>query len=102
MVLSVDEQQDEIAAACRQYGIKRLFLFCSAIRDYFRLDESDIDLLVEFGSIDITKNFHACFDVRDAFRRIFNAYVGLAMRGAVKSKIVASEINRTRKLIYAA
>jgi predicted nucleotidyltransferase len=102
MAISVDEQQDEIAAACRQYGIERLFVFGSAIREDFRPGESDIDLLVEFGPIDVTKKFHAHLDAREAFRRIFNADVDLVMRGAVKNKVIAKEIDRTKKLIYAA
>ena len=102
MTISVDEQQDEIAAACRQYGIERLFVFGSAIREDFRPGESDIDLLVEFGPIDVTKKFHVYLDAREAFRRIFNADVDLVMRGAVKNKVVAKEIDRTKKLIYAA
>ena len=88
MTISVDEQQDEIAAACRQYGIERLFVFGSAIREDFRPGESDIDLLVEFGPIDVTKKFHVYLDAREAFRRIFNADVDLVMRGAVKNKLV--------------
>jgi uncharacterized protein len=102
MTISVDEQQDEIAAACRQYGIERLFVFGSAIREDFRPGESDIDLLVEFGPIDVTKRFHVYLDAREAFRRIFNADVDLVMRGAVKNKVIAKEIDRTKKLIYAA
>ena len=102
MTISVDEQQDEIAAACRQYGIERLFVFGSAIREDFRPGESDIDLLVEFGPIEVTKKFHVYLDAREAFRRIFNADVDLVMRGAVKNKVVAKEIDRTKKLIYAA
>jgi predicted nucleotidyltransferase len=102
MTLSVYEQRDEIAAACRQYGIERLFIFGSATREDFRPGESDIDLLVEFGPIDVTKKFHAYLDAREAFRRIFNADVDLVMREAVKNKIIAKEINRTKKLIYAA
>jgi predicted nucleotidyltransferase len=102
MTISVDEQQDEIAAACRQYGIERLFVFGSAIREDFRPGESDIDLLVEFGPIDVTKKFHVFLDAREAFRRIFNADIDLVMRGAVKNKIIAKEIDRTKKLIYAA
>lgn len=102
MTISVDEQQDEIAAACRQYGIERLFVFGSAIREDFRPGESDIDLLVEFGPIDVTKKFHVYLDAREAFRRIFNADVDLVMRGAVKNKVIAEEIDRTKKLIYAA
>lgn len=102
MTISVDEQQDEIAAACRQYGIERLFIFGSAIREDFRPGESDIDLLVEFGPIDVTKKFHVYLDALEAFRRIFNADVDLVMRGAVKNKVIAKEIDRTKKLIYAA
>jgi predicted nucleotidyltransferase len=102
MTISVDEQQDEIAAACRQYGIERLFVFGSAIREDFRPGESDIDLLVEFGPIDVTKKFHVYLDAREAFRRIFNADVDLVMRGAVKNKVIAKEIDRTKRLIYAA
>jgi hypothetical protein len=102
MTISVDEQQDKIADACREYGIDRLFIFGSAIRDDFRPGESDIDLLVEFGPIDITKKFHAFLGAREAFRRIFEADVDLVMQGAVKNKVIANEIDRTKKLIYAA
>ena len=102
MTISVDAQRDEIAAACRQYGIERLFVFGSAIREDFRPGESDIDLLVEFGPIDVTKKFHVYLDAREAFRRIFNADVDLVMRGAIKNKVIAKEIDRTKKLIYAA
>jgi hypothetical protein len=34
--------------------------------------------------------------------RIFQADVDLVMRGAVKNKVIAKEIDRTKKLIYAA
>ena len=44
----IDEKLEEIAAACQQYGIERLFVFGSALREDFRPGESDIDLLVEF------------------------------------------------------
>jgi hypothetical protein len=102
MTISVDKQQDEIAAVCRQYGIERLFVFGSAIREDFKPGDSDIDLLVEFGPIDVTKKFHVYLDAREAFRRIFNVDVDLVMRGAVKNKVIAKEIDRTKKLIYAA
>ena len=102
MTISVEEQKDEIAAACREYGIERLFIFGSAIRDDFRPGDSDIDLLVEFGPIEVTKKFHTYLDAREAFRRIFQADVDLVMRGAVKNKVIAKEIDRTKKLIYAA
>jgi hypothetical protein len=38
---------EEIAAFCRQHGIRRLAIFGSALRDDFRPD-SDVDVLVDF------------------------------------------------------
>ena len=38
-----------IAAVCVRHGVVRLDAFGSALRDDFRPDESDVDLLVEFA-----------------------------------------------------
>ena len=102
MSILIDEKREEIAAACQRYGIERLFVFGSALRDDFRPGQSDIDLLVEFGPLEITKRFHVYLDARDAFRRIFRSEVDLVMSGAVKNKIIAGEIDRTKKLVYGA
>jgi predicted nucleotidyltransferase len=102
MSVLIDEKLEEIAAACQQYGIERLFVFCSALREDFRPGESDIDLLVEFGPLEITKRFHIYLDARKAFRNIFQADVDLVMKGAVKNKIIAGEIDRTKRLVYGA
>ncbi|WP_461557142.1 nucleotidyltransferase family protein [Synechococcus sp.] len=96
----IDNKREEIAAACQRFGIERLFVFGSALRDDFRPGESDIDLLVEFGPLDITKKFHIFLEARDAFREILRAEVDLVMSGAVKNKVIAGEINRTKKLLY--
>ena len=47
--MPVDEfvQADKLASVCRKYGILRLSLFGSAVRDELRPD-SDIDILAEF------------------------------------------------------
>jgi len=79
MSVSIDEKLEEIAAACQRYGIERLFVFGSALRDDFRPGESDIDLLVEFGPLKITKHFHGYLDAREAFRSIIQADVDLVM-----------------------
>lgn len=82
--------------------MERLFIFGSALRDDFRIGESDIDLLVEFGPIDVSGKFHAFLEARVAFGEILQAEVDLVMSGAVKSKIIAGEIDRTKNLVYGA
>ncbi len=102
MVKFIEDKNEEIAAVCLQLGIKKLFVFGSALRDDFRPGESDIDLLVEFGPVEITSLFHAYLDAREAFRKIFQADVDLVMQDAVKNKIISREIDRTKRLVYAA
>ena len=72
------------------------------MRDDFKPGESGIDLLVEFGPLEITKRFHVFLDAREAFRTIFQTDVDLVMQGAVKNKIIVNEIDRTKKLVYGA
>jgi predicted nucleotidyltransferase len=98
----IDEKIEEIDAACQRYGIERLFVFGSVLREDFRTGESDIDLLVEFGPIEVTQRFHVYLGAREAFKNIFQADVDLAMKGAVKNKIIAGEIDRTKQLVYGA
>lgn len=86
MPFLIDEKRDEIAAACRWYGIERLFIFGSALRDEFRPGDSDLDMLVEFGPLEITSYFHTYLDAREAFRRILQTDVDLVMQGAVKDR----------------
>jgi predicted nucleotidyltransferase len=50
--------------------------------------------------LEITKRFHVFLDAREAFRSIFQTDVDLVMQGAVKNKVIAGEIDRTKKLIY--
>ena len=59
-------------------------------------------LLVEFDHFDIAKRFHIYLDARDAFREIFRIKADFVMRAAVKNKVIAGEIDRTKKLIYGA
>jgi uncharacterized protein len=46
--LAIPIPHEEIAAFCRKWGIRRLALFGSVVRDDFG-PESDVDVLVEFG-----------------------------------------------------
>ena len=49
MSMRIDEKREEIAEACQRYGIERLFIFGSALREYFRTGESDIVLLLSLA-----------------------------------------------------
>jgi len=87
MSMFIGDKLQDIAAICKRYGIQKLFLFGSALREDFNPAESDIDLLAEFGPLEITKRFHVFLDARQAFKDIFQADVDLVMDGAVKETL---------------
>jgi hypothetical protein len=105
VIVVVDVLQDKreaIAELCARYGVARLFVFGSALRDDFRPGESDVDLLVEFAPMDGYAKAVAYFDLLEALQELLGTEVDLVMTGAVKNRYIARDIERTRRLLYAA
>ena len=98
----LEEKLDRIVAACVRHNVSRLDVFGSVLRDDFRPGESDIDFLVEFAPMDLYARADAYFDMLDDLRGLFGDNIDLVMTGAVKNRFIAAEIDRTRKILYAA
>ena len=80
----------------------RLDAFGSALRDDYRPDESDMDLLVEFGPMKPYARVDAYFGLLEDLRTLLGPKIDLVMTGAVKNRYIASDIERTRRMLYAA
>lgn len=102
VVSVIKDVRDVIALLCRRFGVRRLYVFGSALRDDFRPGESDIDLLVEFGAMDGHAKAHAYFDLLDELRDLLGTEVHLVMVGAVKNRYIARDIEQTKEELYAA
>jgi predicted nucleotidyltransferase len=102
MVAFIEAKREAIAELCRKYGVVRLFVFGSALRDDYRPGESDVDFLVDFGPVDGYAKAVAYFDMLDELRALLGVEVDLVMIGAVKNPYIARDIERTRRLFFAA
>jgi predicted nucleotidyltransferase len=102
MVGVLESKREQIAAACARHGVLRLDAFGSAVRGDFRPGDSDVDLLVEFGPMDVYARVDAYFDLLDDFRGILGTGVDLVMVDAVKNRYLAADIERTKQALYAA
>ncbi len=102
MVDVLRDKREAIAELCARYGVARLDVFGSALRDDFRPGESDLDLLVEFAPMDGYAKAVAYFDLLDELEQLLGVEVDLVMAGAVKNRYIARDIERTRQLLYAA
>ena len=100
----VDVLQDKhlaIAEACVCFGVARLDVFGSVLRDDYRPGKSDIDLLVEFQPHEDYALVEAYFGLLDELRALLGD-VDLVMADAVKNPYVARAIEREKQLLYAA
>ena len=102
MIELLKTKLDAISTACRRFGVARLDAFGSALRDEFQPGRSDVDLLVEFGPMEPYARVDAYFGLLEALRSILGEQVDLVVSGAVKNRYIASEIEQTKKLLYAA
>ncbi|MEK7330642.1 MAG: nucleotidyltransferase domain-containing protein [Candidatus Eisenbacteria bacterium] len=98
----LENKRQAIAEACVRHGVVRLDAFGSALRDDFRPDESDLDLLVEFGPMEPYARVDAYFGMLEELRALLGLEIDLVMAGAVKNPYIARDIERTRRMLYAA
>lgn len=102
MVEILHEKREAIAALCRKYGVVRMDVFGSAVRDDYRSGESDVDLLADFGDQDPFQLIDAYFGLLDELRALLGTDVDLVMSDAIKNRYIRAEIERTKQMLYAA
>jgi len=102
MVRVLSDKQQAIAELCARFGVIRLDAFGSALGEDFRPGESDVDLLVEFTSMDPHELADAYFGLLDGLRELLGSEIDLVMADAVTNRYMIREIERTKQLLYAA
>jgi len=95
-------QRHAVALACRRHHVKHMHLFGSAVRADFQPGRSDLDLLVEFQSLEPTVLVDAYFNLEQQLASILGQPVDLVMAGAIHNPYVWSEIQASKQLIYEA
>jgi len=101
MVPQLEENRQAVIRACERFGVERLYVFGSALREDYQPGDSDIDLLVEFAPDESYALVDAYFGLLDELRALLGE-VDLVMVGAVKNPYMARAIDREKQLLYAA
>ncbi len=102
MIGALEEKREEIAALCRKYGVLRLDVFGSSLRDDYQAGASDVDLLADFGAQDPFELIDSYFGMLGELRVLLGLPVDLVMVGALKNRYVRAEVERTKRVLYAA
>ncbi len=96
----VARRASQIRNLCRQHHVKRLDVFGSAVNGDFRLDESDIDFLVEFDDSVEGQRFETRFQLNQELEALFGRSVDLVVDSAIKNPYFRDEVDQTREPIY--
>jgi hypothetical protein len=102
MLPLIESKRSEVEAACRRRAVRRLELFGSAARDDFDPASSDLDFLVEFEASATLPALDQYFGLKEELEVLFGRPVDLIMPRAVRNPYVRAEIERDRRLLYAA
>lgn len=95
----VDRNIEDLKKLCTIYNVEKMYLFGSVLNSNFN-KESDIDLLVKFKSIELSKYFDNYMDFKENLEKLFGREVDLVEEQTLKNPILINSINKSKELIY--
>ncbi|MGQ0529848.1 MAG: nucleotidyltransferase family protein [Panacagrimonas sp.] len=97
----IETHRRAIADLCLRYGVRRLELFGSILRQDFDTARSDVDVLVEYRP-EGTRSFADFLDLKEALEQLFGRPVDLVEPHTIRNRRLRHYIELEKSLIYAA
>lgn len=88
-----------IIKLCLTHNVKSLYAFGSILTDKFNND-SDIDLIVDFATIEPADYADNYFDFKFSLEEILKRPIDLLEEKAIKNPYFKSSVNKQRQLVY--
>ncbi len=98
--MQIDPDADRIAQFCRRWGVAKLSLFGSVLRDDFRPD-SDVDVLISFRAA-TDWDYWDWPEMLDELRDIFGRDVDLVVEESLRNPFRRQRILAERQVVHAA
>lgn len=91
----------QLIQACKDFGVRQLYVYGSFAKGQAKPD-SDIDFIVEFQRKGFSGAFEQFIELKERLEEIVNRPVDLLENRRFRNKIFQTEVERTKKLVYAA
>ena len=95
----LDLYSDSIKRLCVKHKVRELYAFGSVLGTDFN-EASDIDLLVNFDSMDVKSYANNYFNLKFSLEDLFNRSVDLVEESALKNPYFKSSISNYRQLVF--
>ncbi len=92
----------DLAALCRRFRVRRLELFGSAAAGSFDINQSDVDLLVEFEEMAPQEYVDSYFGLLEELEGVLGRSVDLVSADAIVNPYFRRSVDSSRRLLYAA
>lgn len=101
MHILVEINRQDIARLCRLHGVRKMELFGSILRDDFDLQNSDVDVLVDFDP-QSAASFTNFLNLKESLEALFGRSVDLVELRAIRNRRLRHYIERSKLPVYAA
>jgi predicted nucleotidyltransferase len=95
----IDRNIEDLKRLCTMYNVEKMYLFGSVLNSNFN-NESDIDILVKFKSIELSKYFDNYMDFKENLEKLFGRKVDIVEEQTLRNPILINSINKSKELIY--
>jgi len=95
----IDQNIEDLKRLCAKYNVDKIYLFGSALNANFH-QNSDLDFLVKFKSIELSKYFDNYMDFKENLEILFGREIDLVEEQTLRNPILIKSINESKELIY--
>ncbi|MEI6679288.1 MAG: nucleotidyltransferase domain-containing protein [Mariniphaga sp.] len=95
----IDLYRGKLMALCELHKVQQVYLFGSILSTRFN-ESSDVDVLVQFGQIDLMEYFDNYMDFKEKLEELFQRPVDLVENQAIRNPIFRKVIDREKLLVY--
>ncbi|MGB3780214.1 MAG: nucleotidyltransferase domain-containing protein [Tunicatimonas sp.] len=101
MIVTANLNIPALQRLCQEFRVKELYLFGSAATGSLSKD-SDLDFIVQFDRSGYEGAFDQFMDFKHQLEEIYGRSVDLYHKTTFRNRIFQQEVERTKKLLYAA
>ncbi|MFO7669360.1 MAG: nucleotidyltransferase domain-containing protein [Bacteroidales bacterium] len=95
----IDKNINAIKELCDKHKVEELYIFGSFLTNEYN-ESSDVDLLIQFGKIDLNDYFDNYMDLKEELEALLNRPIDLVENHAIKNPIFRRIVDREKKLVY--
>lgn len=96
---AIEKHRFKLIELCHKHKVRSLHAFGSVLTNDFR-EDSNIDLLVSFQSMDYGDYADHYFELAEALEKLFHRSVDLVTEKSLSNPYFMKSVNQNKQLIY--